>query len=618
MPNSRPRSYSFFTRSTVALTSVLCAACYTGVDEQVEPGECVDTDGILAEGNWDSQTEDWSDPGAPQLEQASNLCASVTSDPAAHGASVAHHCFTTAVHAIHLPTRELMVHHGQEDERLWRIGSSPESMTWHPVPFRAAYETPDGEGGWTSQTGRWADLFCSGHLQLADGSVLYAGGNSTGRPNAGGLHDTFRFDPLAASNASDSGGVCPFGWDLGDESGAWTNYSPQMQYDRWYPTLTALGDGRVLISGGTSREEGQSTSPGDAAILTRFLEVYDPTTSPPSISTLVNAEFPVSQGVPLYPFLFLLPNGDVFYAGSEEAGFAAQRHGRILVPDYNHPNYAGVPNASLWSWAAPTITSTIRGGSAVMYWPGRIMKSGGGPGSPPPTTTEIIDLTDWPTSAPAAFSLSAPMNHARHFHTLTMLPDGKVLATGGNQSGSGNAGNRGEHYRNPIEYSGGLLGCTAASPCAYEDLACASGCPSVCINRNSDVSVAADCSPVAQDLQCSHIQSVECPFGDPGADAGCDANLTGSTCFESGDSGYCARSCGGDGEPQEGENCGLINGCPLRSPLTTLTAARRTMRTTQCMRPRSGTRPATPGLYCLRSNTRECTTRPLCFYRTPV
>ena len=43
-------------------------------------------------------------------------------------------------------------------------------------------------------------------------------------------------------------------------------------------------------------------------------------------------------------------------------------------------------------------------------------------------TTAVIDLT----AATPVWGQTAAMNNARVYHTLTMLPNGKVLAVGGN------------------------------------------------------------------------------------------------------------------------------------------------------------------------------------------
>ncbi len=84
---------------------------------------------------------------------------------------------------------------------------------------------------------------------------------------------------------------------------------------------------------------------------------------------------------------------------------------------------------------APSWTSvggaTPYNGSAVMYRPGKILYTGGGTPlnstSPAQTGAQTIDLT----SASPTWQATSPMHAARYAHTLTVLPDGKVLAVGG-------------------------------------------------------------------------------------------------------------------------------------------------------------------------------------------
>jgi hypothetical protein len=83
-----------------------------------------------------------------------------------------------------------------------------------------------------------------------------------------------------------------------------------------------------------------------------------------------------------------------------------------------------------------------------MYRPGKIMKSGGGPA--PTSRTAFIDLTRDADGNEVADYLEADqaweelpehigdMHEPRHFHQLTLLPDGRVAATGGNWYGNGN------------------------------------------------------------------------------------------------------------------------------------------------------------------------------------
>jgi hypothetical protein len=83
-----------------------------------------------------------------------------------------------------------------------------------------------------------------------------------------------------------------------------------------------------------------------------------------------------------------------------------------------------------------------------MYLPGKILYSGGAanlnPTTPAAATTATIDLT----AATPQWTQTAPMAHARIYHTLTMLADGTVLAVGGEPT----AGQTGQ-----TEVSGGVL-----------------------------------------------------------------------------------------------------------------------------------------------------------------
>jgi hypothetical protein len=89
------------------------------------------------------------------------------------------------------------------------------------------------------RTGAWSDggamaVAREGHLAtlLPDGRVLVAGGRS-GRPSSAALESTELFDPA---------------------SGSWAS-GPSMSVPRVFAAATLLPDGRVIVAGGTSREE---------------------------------------------------------------------------------------------------------------------------------------------------------------------------------------------------------------------------------------------------------------------------------------------------------------------------------------------------------------------------
>src|SRR5262249_17327895 len=127
-----------------------------------------------------------------------------------------------------------------------------------------------------------------------------------------------------------------------------------------------------------------------------------------------------NQTIPNYPFMFVLPDGRVLAAGSDEAKMAT---------------YALNVATQSWSVIDPTV---LDAGSAVIYAPGKIMKAGSSylsapadnGGSPPSAaTTYVLDTTQ----ASPAWQPTASMANPRTHLNLTVLPDGSVLATGGSR-----------------------------------------------------------------------------------------------------------------------------------------------------------------------------------------
>jgi hypothetical protein len=224
------------------------------------------------------------------------------------------------------------------------------------------------------------DLFCSGHALLADGRVMVVGGYGSSNPI--GLANAEIFDPAADT---------------------WTPV-PNMQYRRWYPTATTLSDGRILVTAGW-----QTTAHTNAGIS----EIYDPSTN--GWTSLTNANNPFET----YPFLYLLPDGRIIHIGGSE--YATDTD----VLDLNTVS---------WSVIDPNI---VDGGSATMYLPGKFMKAGSATDSqnsgPSSNTTFVLDMTQ----PSPAWKQTASMAYPRSFLNLTMLPDGNVLATGGETDRNG-------------------------------------------------------------------------------------------------------------------------------------------------------------------------------------
>ena len=253
------------------------------------------------------------------------------------------------------------------------------------------------------------NIFCGGHTHLDDGSILVNGGhvqNHVGEP------DTFLFQ-----------------YDLEADEWSWTSVGevPDTDFARWYPTLTTLPDGWVLnVSGSQKRcfdgpDQGElcmvheDCAPAAAENCTAELvappELFDPATR--SWTQLSQ----ITESVQFYPFNFVDLDGNVFFAGADKGA-----SGFDILP--TESAVFDVMGESLMTTGA---VSAHDGGSAVMYEPGRILKTGGtDAGALAIAAAEVIDL-----GGAAVWQATGPMTIPRRRHNLTVLPDGKVLATGG-------------------------------------------------------------------------------------------------------------------------------------------------------------------------------------------
>ena len=246
-------------------------------------------------------------------------------------------------------------------------------------PHGAAHVWNPITGAITSVPNFGTNLFCTGHAALPDGRILVAGGHD--EPNGIlGDDDANIFDPITKT---------------------WTALPP-MAGRRWYPTVTALPDGRMLVTSGA-----QDSFTNIASIP----EIYDPTTN--SWTQLTGADL----AIPFYPYMFVLPDGKVLDAGADEA---------IVIT-----RTLDVATET-WTTIDPV---AVDGGSAAMYAPWKIIKSGAmaanpSGGTPGAATTYVLDMTQPSPS----WRQTASMNFPRVFHTLTLLPDGNVVVTGGGRA----------------------------------------------------------------------------------------------------------------------------------------------------------------------------------------
>ncbi len=264
------------------------------------------------------------------------------------------------------------------------VGQWTSVQSWPDVPVHAAllsngrvvfYPYTDAARLWNPATGGFTlagkagyNIFCSGLSALADGRLLVTGGhvaNAVGFPYAS-IYDSTK--------------------------DAWTRVA-NMNAGRWYPTNTTLPSGDVLVvSGGIDTVIG----------VDRLPQVWRAATG--SWRDLTSAQL----DLPLYPWMFVAPNGHVFNAGPNE-----------------NAAYLDVAGMGAWTDVAASAFGFRGYGTAVMYDDGKVLIAGGG--RPPTNSVETIDLN---SSAPQ-WEPAEPMAYPRRQLNATLLPDGQVLVTGG-------------------------------------------------------------------------------------------------------------------------------------------------------------------------------------------
>ena len=219
-----------------------------------------------------------------------------------------------------------------------------------------------------------ANIFCSGHEQMADGRVLVVGGHIDAHI---GLSVANAFDPT---------------------TGAWS-VLPDMGFPRWYPTATTLPDGRILVQSGESNCNGCYVATP---------EIYNPSTN--AWSKLSSAQFSFTY----YPHGFVLPDGRILVSSTAESPIQSQ------VLDLGALRWSAIGGGA------------VEGGTAAMYLPGKILKTGTSvdPDTATRNSTALAYVLDTTTATPSWRQVGS-MNFPRTYVTLTLLPDGTVLATGG-------------------------------------------------------------------------------------------------------------------------------------------------------------------------------------------
>jgi hypothetical protein len=232
--------------------------------------------------------------------------------------------------------------------------------------------------------------FCAGHSHLPDGRIFISGGR-----NSGGVGTIFN----------------PF---------TETFSAPIPVYgSRFYPTHTSLSDGRVFISGAIGR---RSAVP----------EIFDPateTTAPVGCLDLGNGRYRCDQTrlrLHYYPRV-ALGEGDNLLVLPASRPMLARTFDFAQSLWVSHPSPADPQG--LWR-PAPT----------VYYAEGKALRAGTDSYASSSKAVGVTTVVEFDDIFNPTERTVAPMAYARNRNTLTLLADGKVLATGGKRSAPCTAG----------------------------------------------------------------------------------------------------------------------------------------------------------------------------------
>lgn len=296
---------------------------------------------------------------------------------------------------------------------------------------------------------RPAPVYCSGHVQLADGRVLVAGGNLEAGGGGFGLKLLYLFDPWTESWVKQT--------DLG--------------VARWYPTLTRLPNGKVVILAG--RDEKGVNRPEVELYPAAGQQIpgIDTSALPPAST---KAEIKTSRKLnSFYPHSYVTRNGKLAIVGPTQTdqgildvnswtwtntigyrqganGYASSfpepntvdgperifAIGGLSTGGHLQPLVSSIRPGIDARWTdGPALKLSRRNAPAVLLPDGSVVAIGGGGKE----LRETAPMAAWPTQrqpelwdpATKQWRLGPAQARPRGYHSIAMLlPDGRVLSAG--------------------------------------------------------------------------------------------------------------------------------------------------------------------------------------------
>jgi hypothetical protein len=256
------------------------------------------------------------------------------------------------------------------------------------------------------------DLFCSGMTLTADGRVLIAGGTRTTKD--------------LTSNAMTVSGL-PYevmfdGTSLTRLPGQFAATGPLHDADRWYPTLTRLPNGVILVTSGYEEVSPYPTP-------TNTIETYDPTTG---ARTVVTTSAPPQIVNRDYTHVFVLPYtnapNDVLMFGEQSMPIetSSTNLAALTVIPKGRPGYNGV--GTNWGTSSTMLPILVNNGSWG-YHNGSVLLASGNQSSVFEHNAAIFDPVT------GAWLASLDLVVSRQHPDAVDLPDGRILLINGHDIG---------------------------------------------------------------------------------------------------------------------------------------------------------------------------------------
>ena len=226
---------------------------------------------------------------------------------------------------------------------------------------------PTNAGHLTMPNGTGTDIFCSSQIILPSSGNIFLAGG-----------DNWTGSGTTNTGNNNTNVFNPLNYSL--------TRGNNMNRARWYSSSTALTNGEIYVQGGSGGGDRPEIRGNDGTM--RLLS---------NVNTSGYAE--------LYPRNFLAPDGRVF--GYDTAGrmyYVTPTSTGLLAP------VGQLPGATSWT------------SSAVMFQPGRILQMGGAS-----SAAMVIDIN----GVQPVVTTTQSMATQRQWVSATVLPDGRVLGTGG-------------------------------------------------------------------------------------------------------------------------------------------------------------------------------------------